>query len=48
MPADRNELEDLNNDLISVIWPFLDRHSDGRGDVNDAVNNVLDSWTPHV
>ena len=37
--------EELTNDLIAVIWPLLDEGA-SKGEIQDAVNNVLDSWTP--
>ena len=44
MTAD--ESENLVNDLISVVWPLLDSGVADKSDINDAVCNVLDSWSP--
>lgn len=44
-PSDE-DLEDLTNELIAVIWPYLDANPDDRDGVVSVFNNVMDSWSP--
>ena len=51
LPEDQptTRTEQLSNDLIAVIWPYLDQATDAddaKGDVKDAVDNALDAWEP--
>lgn len=45
-PDSPEEPEDLTNELIEVIWPRLDKETHTKGDINDTVTNVMDSWEP--
>ena len=41
----QEEMEQLTNELIALIWPRLD-HGASKDEINSAIANVIDSWEP--
>ena len=39
------DLEDLTNDLIDILWPLLDSGVT-KDVITTTVGNVLDAWEP--